>query len=262
MKKRIFSFSQEDLILLSFLDDVEKGFYIDVGANDPYNGSITRLFYELGWSGINIEPLPDMYNKLCDDRSRDINLNIGISNEEGELELRCAGGMSTFNEKVYIAGDLDKIQVQVRLLTNVVKENFDFENNDIHFCKIDVEGFEKEVLESIDFNLIRPWMFVMESTIPQTNYNIHNEWEDILTNNNYTFALQKGVNRYYIENNHRFLSDRIDNFKNIENKYEIFYVSPFDYTNTYTYKIGLFISYPYMFFRNIFYILKYKFKNK
>ncbi|MDR2831144.1 MAG: FkbM family methyltransferase [Methanobrevibacter sp.] len=106
MKKRILSFSEdkEDLILLSFLDKIKNGFYIDVGANDPYADSVTKLFYDLGWNGINIEPLPYMYNKLCEDRPKDINLNIGISNKKGQLELRSAGGLSTFNEKFTFGG--------------------------------------------------------------------------------------------------------------------------------------------------------------
>jgi len=104
MKDRIISYSQdkEDLILLSFLEDIEKGFYVDIGANDPWTYSVTKLFYELGWNGINIEPLPDMYDKLCEDRPFDTNLNIGISNEEGFMELRVADDLSTFDEKVYI----------------------------------------------------------------------------------------------------------------------------------------------------------------
>ena len=32
------------------------GFYVDVGAADPVNLSVTKWFYDLGWSGLNIEP--------------------------------------------------------------------------------------------------------------------------------------------------------------------------------------------------------------
>ena len=46
----------EDVILNRALEDVESGFYIDIGANDPDIDSVTRYFYEKGWSGIKIEP--------------------------------------------------------------------------------------------------------------------------------------------------------------------------------------------------------------
>jgi len=244
--------------LLSFFDDIEEGFYIDVGANDPVSGSITKLFYDLGWSGINIEPLPEMYKKLCDDRPLDYNLNIGISNKKGILDLHVADGLSTFSEKSILGEGGNKIQVEVNSLTNVVK-GLDIENIDINFCKIDVEGFEKQVLESINFELFRPQIFVMESTIPNTIINIHKEWETILTDNEYSFILQKGVNRYYIDNNLPFLFDKANNFKDIENKYEIFYVNHIDFHDTYTWKIGSFILMPIFYLQNLIRYLKFNY---
>lgn len=47
----------EDVMLHRALKGVEKGFYIDVGANDPVQYSVTKAFYERGWRGINIEPI-------------------------------------------------------------------------------------------------------------------------------------------------------------------------------------------------------------
>ena len=35
------------------------GRYVDVGASSPYLGSVTRHFYEAGWSGIDVEPLAE-----------------------------------------------------------------------------------------------------------------------------------------------------------------------------------------------------------
>lgn len=35
--------------------NISKGFYIDIGTNDPYFFSVTKAFYKIGWSGINIE---------------------------------------------------------------------------------------------------------------------------------------------------------------------------------------------------------------
>ena len=53
----------EDFILYCVFYDIENGFYIDVGANDPNDISVSKYFYLDGWHGINIEPLPDMYQK-------------------------------------------------------------------------------------------------------------------------------------------------------------------------------------------------------
>ena len=57
------SYSQhfEDFILFFLFYNIQKGFYIDVGAFDPNFISVTKAFYERGWYGINIEPIPEKY---------------------------------------------------------------------------------------------------------------------------------------------------------------------------------------------------------
>ena len=50
----------EDLMLWRALRHVEQGFYVDCGAYDPEEHSVTKAFYERGWSGINIEPVPSL----------------------------------------------------------------------------------------------------------------------------------------------------------------------------------------------------------
>src|SRR5439155_647679 len=47
----------EDFTLWCALHDVDAGTYIDIGAYDPDIDSVTRAFYDRGWSGINIEPV-------------------------------------------------------------------------------------------------------------------------------------------------------------------------------------------------------------
>ena len=57
---RLESYAQEleDLILYSVLRDVKNGFYIDVGANDPTDISVTKFFYDRGWHGSRISDEP------------------------------------------------------------------------------------------------------------------------------------------------------------------------------------------------------------
>ena len=54
----------EDYILGYVFKDYEHGFYVDVGANDPDDMSVTKYFYLAGWRGINIEPIPELVAKL------------------------------------------------------------------------------------------------------------------------------------------------------------------------------------------------------
>ena len=77
----------EDLILYCALKDVENGFYIDVGANDPTIDSVTKFFYDRRWHGINIEPLADKCALLAERRPSDINLCVGLGSERGKLDI-------------------------------------------------------------------------------------------------------------------------------------------------------------------------------
>src|SRR3954464_403823 len=80
--------NKEDVILQALLKGAKKGFYVDVGANHPVHESVTKLFYEKGWSGVNIEPANELHLLLSADRPRDINLKVGVSNREDELVFR------------------------------------------------------------------------------------------------------------------------------------------------------------------------------
>ena len=188
----------EDVILASILKGVKEGFYVDVGANSPDFYSVTKLFYEQGWSGINIEPLPDEFNELCAKRERDINLNIGIGNTPGTMTLYLDNMCSTLSDKVVADNHLEDkptLQIEVRTLADVLNE---VKPKEIHFMKIDVEGFEKQVLEGMDWNY-RPWVFCMESTKPNTTIPCHEEWEYILLEHGYVLKEAHGINRFYID---------------------------------------------------------------
>lgn len=190
----------EDLILAEILKDVDKGFYIDIGANSPDALSVTKLFYEKGWWGINIEPLPDMYKELCEKRDRDINLNIGVGNKHDILTMRVCDYGSTFSSKVIYENHYETkptLQVEVFTMAEILNK---YKPDVIDFCKIDVEGFEKEVLEGWDWSY-RPKVFCMESTKPGTAIPCYGEWEYILLEHGYKLERSHGINRYYIDIN-------------------------------------------------------------
>jgi len=198
--RRFLSYSQEleDLILYNVLKDVENGFYIDVGANDPWNLSVTKTFYERGFCGINVEPLKCEYNELVEDRPRDINLCVGAGDKEGELLLFGEGvGASVVRNNVDInQGGRQKIPITT---LSKICETYCDPNQIIHFCKIDVEGFEKEVLLGMDLKKYRPWIFVIEATEPGTFIPSYDKWENILIDNDYELAYSYGINRYYVD---------------------------------------------------------------
>ena len=58
---------------------------------------MTRHFYERGWSGVNLEPIPRVFETLRAERPRDVNLNIGVSDRVGTLTLFEAAGVFTWS---------------------------------------------------------------------------------------------------------------------------------------------------------------------
>src|SRR5262245_58652702 len=86
---KVFFYGQlyEDLVLHHALRHVSCGSYIDVGAQHPDSHSVTKVFYELGWSGINVEPVAFWFDLLAKARPRDINLPVAGGDSNGEIVL-------------------------------------------------------------------------------------------------------------------------------------------------------------------------------
>jgi len=154
----------EDILLQHYCSK-KSGFYIDIGAYHPKKISVTYLFYQRGWRGINIEPNPQAIKTFNRMRRRDINLNIGIYDEVGKLDYYYYGkndSNNTFNpiyEQQYVAKEIMKIKVDT--LNNVL-DNYLPEGTTIDFLNIDVEGDELKILQSIDYNKYAPKLILVE----------------------------------------------------------------------------------------------------
>jgi FkbM family methyltransferase len=203
----------EDVILWRALKEIEKGFYVDVGAQDPDVESVTRAFYERGWSGINIEPVDEYYSKLVEVRSRDITLKVAAGRE---TELRtlytfAGSGLSTLDSEIsarHQAAGLTSKEVVVPVFT-LSKVLEDSGASTIHFLKVDVEGAEAEALEGLDLRRFRPWIIVVEANAPNFAQAVHDEWESIVTKRGYGFAYFDGLNRFYVADEVSELKNRL-----------------------------------------------------
>lgn len=206
--KNFTTYSQvyEDLILTCVFYNVKKGFYIDIGANDPDEISVTKTFYLKGWNGINIEPLPDKYNSLLQKRPRDINLQVGVGKNKGNTTLYLYGSGSTIYKNL-IKNSSQSINIKIDTMADICKEYIKRELK-IQFCKIDVEGSEKDVLLGFDFQNYRPQVFLIESTLPASQIPSYSSWEYILIDNNYTFVYQYSINRFYVENSNTIIKSK------------------------------------------------------
>lgn len=202
----------EDVMLWRALKHIETGFYIDVGANDPEADSVTKAFYDLGWRGLNIEPIPHWFQKLKESRLRDINLQLAVGSEPGEITLFEIPdtGLSTAERAIAGRHEMERgynsqeLKVPMDTLANLCDK---YHTAPIHFLKIDVEGMEKAVLEGIDFDKVRPWIILLESMLPSSQEECYSEWEYIVLSAGYKYAYCDGINRFYLANEHPELLD-------------------------------------------------------
>jgi FkbM family methyltransferase len=215
----------EDVMLWRALKHVQKGFYIDVGAWSPNIDSVTRLFYENNWRGINVEPNPEFHAQYGIKRPEDINLKVAVGDREGCVLINFMSnpGLSTavdqFAKQHESAGwTIDKQEVSMTTLAAICKQHIK-ENQDIHFLKVDVEGLEEAALRGNDWTTYRPWIVLVEATLPMTQVESYQEWESILINAGYAFAYADGLNRFYVANQH---AELLDSFRYPPNVFDSF----------------------------------------
>jgi FkbM family methyltransferase len=206
------SYSQnaEDVRLWRVFGEADSGLYVDVGAGNPTEYSVTKVFYDRGWSGINVEPGP-AFPELAAARSRDVNLNIAVALEEGTRDFWVSSphsGISTFYPEAMLdalpEGFLyQKVSVDCVPLRRILEDHLN--GRAIDFMSVDVEGAEAEVIRSIDFKATRPTVLVVEAIAPLTREPTHEDWEPLVLGADYAFAAFDGINRFYVELSHREL---------------------------------------------------------
>jgi FkbM family methyltransferase len=216
-----YAVNAEDVVLLRTFRDEGPGFFVDVGAGDPVEGSVTKNLVDiLGWRGLNIEPLPEFASALRLSRPRDVTLCVGIAKEAGvgrlykvlpDRGLVGHGGLSTLDpviaEQHRRSGwRIEAVDVQT-LTLNTVLERHAVPGFDL--LKVDVEGAEKDVLESVDLARWRPRVIVVEATMPDSPEPCFETWEPSVLAAGYSLALFDGLNRFYAREDEGHLKERL-----------------------------------------------------
>lgn len=165
-----FSSAGEDMILRHLVgSDKRDGFYVDVGAFHPVRASNTCFFHLNGWRGINIDARPGSMRAFDKLRPGDINLELGIAAERGELTYYMVDEGSSMNsfsldflEGIGMAGEVKRaIPVPVLPLAEVFDRHLPA-GQKIDFMTVDVEGYDYRVLSSNDWRRFRPEIVVVE----------------------------------------------------------------------------------------------------
>ncbi|PYX84487.1 MAG: hypothetical protein DMG68_20655 [Acidobacteria bacterium] len=112
----------EDVMLHRALRDIQNGFYIDIGANDPELHSVTFAFYERGWRGVNVEPVEADRARLAAKRPRDTTLGVAVGEKAGFLPFYVfpGTGLSTLSRaqaEEHVAAGLSMEECVVEVTT-------------------------------------------------------------------------------------------------------------------------------------------------
>lgn len=165
----------EDIVLVRAFAECRGRFFVDVGAGDPEEGSVTKnLVDRLDWRGANIEPLPEMLDRLRAARPKDISLGVALDTKPGKASfyrivagpgLEGGPGLSTLDTDIVemhkaTGWGVQELEVDVVTLESVLAE---YASPGFELLKVDVEGREAAVLASADLRYWRPRVLVVES---------------------------------------------------------------------------------------------------
>ena len=201
----------EDVLLERIFKNLDSGFYIDIGAQDPIQDSVSLHFYNKGWTGIDVEPVPTFADALRLHRKRNFIIQKAITDTAEPIEMFFIPGtglstISNYLNDKYVKAGRESIPIRVEtmslgdLLNSAMVE-------DIHWMKIDVEGFEENCLSSWHDSQARPWVVVVEATSPNTQIPTYKQWEHHLIDRQYVYVYGDGLNRFYLHQEHLELKE-------------------------------------------------------
>lgn len=131
-------------------------FYIEAGANDGiFQSRSLNLVNNNEYFGILIEPLPDMYNQCCYNRSKNSKIYncalVDFEHKEPTVDIYIHNMFSAMATIKKAASEkyVNKIKVPARTLDSILEE---LDVTNIDYFYLDVEGYEYNVLKGINFN--------------------------------------------------------------------------------------------------------------
>ena len=173
---------------------VAPGYFVDVGANDPQLGSQSWHLEQAGWTGILVEPQPDLAARLTQARKAKV-FAVACSapaNAGKSMPLYLAGPLSSLSENLMDATRTADaaVAVPVRTLDQVLTEAA--APAPIDFLSIDVEGHAREVLHGVDLAHWRPRLILVEDHV--MNLRLHRH----LRSRGYQWIRRTGLNSWYV----------------------------------------------------------------
>jgi FkbM family methyltransferase len=190
----------EKTLVALFFNNKTDGYFVDVGANDPFLNSQSFHLEQMGWRGLLIEPLPNYCDLLKKHRTNKV-IMCACSSPENHLKklpLKVADVYSTLENNLIARGkSCDEIlEVETKTLNSILNEN----NVKVGFdlLSIDVEGHEIELFKGLSLSKWMPKLILLEDHV------IDHKKHNYMINNGYQLILRTGLNSWYVPNDNHF----------------------------------------------------------
>jgi FkbM family methyltransferase len=193
----------QDQLVWEYFERRREGFFIEVGANHPREGSQTWLLEQNGWRGILVEPQERLAKELQAARPRSQVFRVACSapGNTGFAELYIPGdeinGFATIERNVDDFGIVYQRTERVELATLdslLVKAGYP----KVDFISIDTEGTELDVLRGFNLEQHRPGLVLIEDKGQSLAKHRH------LRQHGYKLVKRTELNNWYVPEDIRF----------------------------------------------------------
>lgn len=189
----IFRHREEEDLVFSYLKGIESGIFVEVGANDPEDGSQTLRLENAGWRGLLVEPLSEHAEDLRRLRKAHVEeVACGPRDRHDTImEFKVAGVASTLADEFinYRVEEEEIRPVRVVTLDSLLEKHG---LGRIDFLSLDVEGYELEVLDGLSLDKYRPGFILIEDRVRDLKRH------DYLTAKGYKVVRRSGANGWYV----------------------------------------------------------------
>jgi FkbM family methyltransferase len=188
------SHEQEQALVREFFGGETSGYFAEVGANHPTEGSQTWHLEQAGWTGVLVEPQPDLAAFLVTSRKARVFATACSSPDnagqprplhvDGPRSALDRDRMSPGAQAAYV------IVVPTRTLDSILEEAQ--APMPIDLLSVDVEGHETEVLRGFDFARWQPLLILIEDHVN------HLRTHRYLKKSGYRLIRRLGHNGWYV----------------------------------------------------------------
>lgn len=222
----------EDLYLWELFTGKRTGFYIEVGAFDGHDQSVTLAFEQIGWTGLLIEAIPERADQCRTNRpnSTVVHTALGQPDSPDSTEFIVVQGANSAAMLSYdpkrsrttehidiirtLGASTRTVRVPMRTMDSVLDElaGTGREPTDgIDFAVIDVEGAELSLLKGWDLDRWQPRVLIVEDNTMGRN----SEILDYLRPRGYTDVMRLGLNIVFVRTDEAAVLERARTMANL-----------------------------------------------